>query len=82
MLKSELILTSKAQNKKWSEVIKAPKSKKKKKANRNDAAAEQWARFFEQHGPEVAAKHGYTQQHYDQYLRRGGVPGGPDAVTF
>ena len=56
--------------------------KKKKKANRNDAAAEQWARFFEQHGPEVAAQHGYTQAHYDQYLRRGGVPGGPDAVTF
>ena len=56
--------------------------KKKKKANRNDAAAEQWARFFEQHGPEVAAQHGYTQAHYDQYLRRGGVPGGADAETF
>ena len=45
----------------------------------NDAAAEQWARFFEQHGPEVSAQHGYTQAHYDQYLRRGGTRGGPNA---
>ena len=48
----------------------------KKKVNRNDAAAEQWARFYEQHGEEVASQHGYTKAHYEQYLRRGGTPGG------
>ena len=48
----------------------------KKKENRNDAAAEQWARFYEQHGEEIASQHGYTKAHYEQYLRRGGTPGG------
>jgi DNA repair exonuclease SbcCD ATPase subunit len=51
---------------------------KKKSVNRNDAAAEQWARFYEQHGETVAKQHGYTKAHYEQYLRRGGTPGGQE----